>query len=96
MTGPDAIDDTAADHRRLETELVAQDRDATRVSTVDVDETSARHLVGDLIEDDVVIPVAEQQVLVHNPSGEAFDSITQLVVFHRGWTAARDAGEGTV
>lgn len=94
MTGPDAIDDTAADHRRLETELVAQDRDATRVTTADVDETSARHLVGDLLEDDVVVPVAEQRVLVHEPSGEAFNSILQLAVFHRGWIAARDADEG--
>ena len=95
MTGPDTIDDTTADHRRLETELVAQDRDAARVTTADVTETTARHLVGDLIEDDVVIPVAEQRVLVHEPSGEAFDSIKQLAVFHRGWTAARDASEET-
>jgi len=93
MTGPDTIDNTVADHRRLETELIAQDRDATRVSTADVDETSARQLVGDLIEDNMVIPVAEQRVLVHEPSGEAFDSIKQLAVFHRGWTAALDAGE---
>ena len=93
MTDPDAIDDTAADYRRLETEFVAQDRDAVRVTTADVTETTARHLVGDLIEDNVVIPVAEHRVLVHDPSGEAFDSITQLAVFHRGWTAARDADE---
>ncbi|WP_115864519.1 hypothetical protein [Halorussus litoreus] len=93
MTGPDAIDDTAADHRRLEAELVAQDRDAARATTADIDEATARHLVGDLIEDDVVIPVAEQRVLVHEPSGEAFDSIKQLAVFHQGWTAARDDGE---
>ncbi|PGF14571.1 hypothetical protein CP556_20965 [Natrinema sp. CBA1119] len=93
MTGPNAFNDTADDHKRLEADLVAQDRDAARVTTADVDETSARHLVGDLLEDDVVIPVAEQRVLVHEPSGEAFDSITQLAVFHRGWTAARDADE---
>lgn len=41
----------------------------------------------------MVIPVAEQRVLVHEPSGTAFDSITQLAVFHRGWAAARGAGE---
>ena len=41
-------------------------------------------------EDDVVTPVAEQRVLVHEPSSEAFDSITQLAVFHRGWRAATD------
>ena len=50
-----------------------------------------RHLVGELIEDDVVTPVAKQRVLVHEPSSEAFDSITQLAAFHRGWQAARDA-----
>lgn len=96
MTGPDAIDDTADDHVQLETELIAQDRDATRVSTADVDERAALRLVGALIEDDVVVPVAERRVLVHDPSGEAFDSIRQLAVFHRGWTAALDAGEETV
>ena len=90
MTGPDIPDDTTDGHERLETELVAQDRDAARVSTADNDERGARHLVNDLIEDDVVTPVAEQRVLVHKPSGEAFDSITQLAVFHRGWRAATD------
>jgi formyltetrahydrofolate synthetase len=91
MTGPDILDDTTDDYERLETELVAQDRDAARVSTADVDERSARRLVGDLIENNVVTPVPDQRVLVHGPSGEAFDSITQLAVFHRGWRAARDA-----
>ena len=37
-----------------------------------------------LVEEDVVSPVPEHRVLVHEPSGEAFDSITQLAVFHRG------------
>ena len=91
MTGPDILDDTTDDHERLETELVAQDRDAARVATADIDERGARHLVNDLIEDNVVTPVAEQRVLIHDPSSEAFDSITQLAVFHRGWRAARDA-----
>ena len=90
MTGPDILDDTTDDYERLETELVAQDRDATRVATADIDERRARHLVNDLIEDGVVTPVAEQRVLVHEPRGEAFDSITQLAVFHRGWRAATD------
>jgi hypothetical protein len=40
---------------------------------------------------DVVTPVPEDQVLVHEPSGTAFDSTTQIAVFHRGWTASRDA-----
>ena len=91
MTGPDILDDTTADYEQFETELVAQDRDAARVSTADIDERGARHLVNDLIEDGVVTPVAEQRVLVHDPSGEAFDSITQLAVFHRGWQAVTDA-----
>jgi len=93
MTGPDILNDTTADHERLETELVAQDRDAARVATADIDERSAHRLVNDLIENDVVTPVADQRVLVHEPSSEAFDSITQLAVFHRGWQAARDAEE---
>jgi hypothetical protein len=91
MTGPNPIDDTAADYDRLETELVAQDRDAGRVATADIDETTAHQLVGGLVEDDVVTPIPDQRVLVHEPSGEGFDSITQLAVFHRGWRAATDA-----
>jgi hypothetical protein len=32
----------------------------------------------------VVTAVADQRVLVHEPSGNAFDSIRQVAVFHRG------------
>jgi hypothetical protein len=88
MTSPDPLDDTRADYERLETELIAQDRDAARVSTADIDDRSARYLVSDLIEDDVVRPVADHRILVHEPSSKPFDSITQLAVFHRGWQAA--------
>ena len=95
MTGSDAFDDTAADHERLETELLAQDRDAARPLTADIDETTAQQLVSDLVDDGVVTAVAEQRVLVHEPSGEAFNAIRQLAVFHRGWTAGRDADEET-
>ncbi|MFC4360234.1 hypothetical protein ACFO0N_19985 [Halobium salinum] len=95
MTGPDVFDDTADDHERLETELLAQDRDAARVSTADIDETTAQQIVNDLVDDVVVTAVAEQRVLVHEPSGEAFDSIRQLAVFHRGWTAGLNADEET-
>lgn len=95
MIGPDAFDDTTDDHERLETELLAQDRDAARVSTADVDETTARQLVSDLVDDGVVTALAEQRVLVHEPSGEAFDSIRQAAVFHRGWAAGCDATEET-
>ena len=91
MTGPDILDDTTDDYERLETELVAQDWDAARVATADIDETTARRLVGKLIEDDVVTPIPDQRILVHEPSSKPFKSITQLAVFHRGWQAATDA-----
>jgi hypothetical protein len=54
----------------------------------DIDERRARRLVGELIEDDMVRPIPDQRVLVHNPSSEGFESIIQLAVFHRGWRAA--------
>ncbi|QKY22048.1 hypothetical protein B4589_016675 (plasmid) [Halolamina sp. CBA1230] len=91
MSGQDIIDDTTGDYDRLETELVAQDRDASRVATADIDEATARRLVGDLVEDDVVAPIPDQRILVHEPSSKPFESITQLAVFHRGWQAATDA-----
>lgn len=95
MSGSDTFDDTSADHERFEAELVAQDQDAVRVATADIDEKTARHLVSDLVDGDVVTPVPNDRVLVHEPSGGAFDSITQLAVFHNGWTAARNASEET-
>lgn len=95
MTDSDAFDDTTADHERLETELLAKDRDAARVETADVDETTARQLVNALVDEGFVTPVPDQRVLVHEPSGQAFDSIIQLAIFHQGWTAARDDIGGT-
>jgi len=92
MTGPDPHDDTSRDYEQFEKEQLAQDRDAARVDTADVDDTTAQRLVNDLVDTDVVTPVPEDQILVHDPSGTAFDSQVQLVIFHRGWTAARDAG----
>jgi hypothetical protein len=92
MTGPDILDDTTDDYERFETELVAQDRDAARVATADLDERSARRLVDELIEDDVVTPIPDHRILVHEPSSKPFESITQLAVFHRGWQAATDTG----
>jgi len=91
MPGPDPHDDTSSDYEQFEKEQLAQDRDAARVDTADVNDTTARSLVDDLIDADVVTPVSEDRVLVHEPSGNAFDSTTQLAVFHRGWTAGRDA-----
>jgi hypothetical protein len=91
MPGPDPHDDTSRDYERFEKEQLAQDRDAAGVDTADVDDATAQNLVKDLIDTDVVTPVPEDQVLVHEPSGTTFDSTTQLAVFHRGWTACRDA-----
>ncbi|WP_235063407.1 hypothetical protein [Candidatus Halobonum tyrrellensis] len=81
MAGPTAFDDTSTDYERFETEQLAQDRDATR-ATADLTDGTAQRLVNDFVDDGVVTPVAERRVLVHNPSSEAFDSITQLAVFH--------------
>ena len=91
MATPDPHDDTSADYEQFEKELLAQDRDAARVDTADIDDTMTRSVVNDLVDADVVTPVPEDHVLVHEPSGTAFDSSTQLAVFHRGWTARRDA-----
>ena len=91
MANPDSHDDTSADYEQFEKELLAQDRDAARVDTADIDDTMARSVVDDLVDAAVVTPVPEDHVLVHEPSGTAFDSTTQLAVFHRGWTAGRDA-----
>jgi hypothetical protein len=91
MPGPDPHDDTSRDYERFEKEQLAQDRDAARMDTADIDDPTAQRLVSDLVDPPVVTPVPEDRVLVHEPSGTAFDSTTQLAVFHRGWTANRDA-----
>jgi hypothetical protein len=91
MPGPDPHDDTSADYEQFEKEQLAQDRDATDIDTADVDDRTTQRLVSDLVDADVVTPVPEDQVLVHEPSGTTFDSMTQLAVLHRGWTAGRDA-----
>mgnify|MGYP006280155797 CR=1 FL=1 len=91
MPGPDPHDNTSADHEQFEKEQLAQDRDAAGVDKADVNDATARRLVDDLIDADIVTPVPEDRVLVHEPSGTPFDSPRQLAVFHRGWTAGRDA-----
>ena len=91
MPDPDPHDDTSADHAQFEKAQLAQDRDVARVDTAEIDDATAQRLVSELIDADVVAPVPEDRVLVHEPSGAAFDSTTQLAVFHRGWTAGRDA-----
>ncbi len=91
MDDSDPRDDTSADYEQFEAELLAQDRDAAGVDTADVDDVLAQDLVNELVDADIVTPVPEDRVLVHEPSSAAFDSATQLAVFHRGWTAGRDA-----
>ena len=91
MIDPNPIDDTTDDYRRFEARLVAHDQDATRVVTADTDDTTARQLVTDLIDSDIVTPIPGKQVFVQEPSGIAFDSSNQVAVFNRGWTAAHNA-----
>jgi len=93
MTDPHPRDDTSADYEQFEKTLLDQDRDASGVDTGDVNDATAQNLVNKLVDADIVTPVPEDQVLVHEPSGTAFHSTTQLAVFHRGWTAAHDANE---
>jgi len=93
MTDPYPRDDTSADYKQFETKLLAQDRDIAGVGTADADDATAQNLVSELVDADIVTPVPEDRVLVHEPSGTAFESTTQLAVFHRGWTAGRDADE---
>ena len=93
MSGPDIHDETANDHERFERELLAQDRDAQRPSTADFDDETARQMVRGLLDAGTVTPVVDQRILVHDPSGTAFESLLQLAVFHEGWTAAHGAGE---
>lgn len=88
---PGPHDDTSAEYEQFETKLLAQDRDITGVNTVDIDDTTAQSQINELLGADVVTPVPEDRVLVHQPSGTAVDSPMQLTVFHRGWTAACDA-----
>ncbi|WP_336339475.1 hypothetical protein [Haloarcula brevis] len=47
--------------------------------------------INEPVDADVVMQVPEDHVLVHEPSGFAFDSLTQLAVFHRDWTAGHNA-----
>ncbi|WP_430506483.1 hypothetical protein [Haloparvum sp. PAK95] len=91
MSSPDPHDNTSADYKQFEKDLLAQDRDAAGVDTGDVDDVTAQNLVSELVDANVVTPVPESRVLVHEPSGTAFDSITQLAVFHRGWTTGLDS-----
>ena len=93
VSDPDRYDETTDDHERVESELLAQDRDARSPSTADLDDETARQMVRGLLDAGTVTPVVNQCILVHEPSGTAFESLLQLAVFHEGWTAAHGAGE---
>lgn len=95
MTGQDTLDDTADDSDRFETELLTQDRDTDFISRADIEQDTAHRLVNDLVEAGIVVPGLDERLLVHDPSGEAFKSIIQLAVFHRGWAAANERSEDT-
>jgi len=93
MPDPDPHDDTSADYEQFEQALLAQDRDVAGVDTADVDDATARAWSTTSSTRTSSSPVPEDSVLVHEPSGAAFDSATQLAVYHRGWTAGRNADE---
>jgi len=93
MSGSDIHDETTDDHERVKRELLAQDRDARRLSIAGLDEETAQEVVRDLLDAGTITPVVDQRALVHDPSGAAFESMLQLAVFHKGWTAAMDGGE---
>jgi len=94
---PTLHDDTSTDHEQFERRQLAQDRDhAQRQSPemlVTIDESQAHQIVLDLLDRDIAIPVEEEQVLYHEPSGRSFKSDRQLAVFHKGWTAREAADE---
>jgi len=60
------------------------------VQTVDVDESQVRAIVQELRDADIVMAVPEDECLIHQPSGNRFDSDTALVHFHWGWEAATE------
>ncbi|WP_042662469.1 hypothetical protein [Haloferax sp. ATB1] len=91
MPSPDPHDDTSCDYEQFEKEQLIQDRDAGSVDMADLDDGTAQYIVSELIDADIVTPVPEDRVLVHEPSSTAFGSTMQLAVFHRGWTAGRGA-----
>jgi len=93
MSDPDRYDETTDAHERFEAALLAQDRDARSPSTADLDDETACKLVRELLDTGTVTPVVDQRILVHEPSRIAFESMLQLAVVHKGWTAAIEASE---
>ena len=95
MNGTDTFGDVSPDYERFEAERFAQDHGAEHVVVADVEDREAHLLVNTLVDDGLVTPVPNERVLVHEPSDVAFNSIVQLAVFHRGWTAALDVDAKT-
>jgi len=86
MAGPDPHDDTSADYELFEKALLAQDRDAASVATADVDDATARSLVDDLIDADVVTPFPR--------IASSFTSRVALASTRRGsWPSSTVAGQ---
>ncbi|KAA9400587.1 hypothetical protein Har1131_17975 [Haloarcula sp. CBA1131] len=81
------MDQTVPDYERFEREQIAQDRDRRRLDTVEIDEPRGREVVTSLLDEGVVEPIPEHEVLQHVPSGQCFDSDMALVYFHKGWEA---------
>jgi hypothetical protein len=84
------MNETLPDREQFERRQIAQDQDNRPVQTTDVDESRARQIVKDHRAAGIVVAVPEDQCLVHQLSGERFDSDTALVYFHRGWGAVTE------
>ncbi|EMA25233.1 hypothetical protein [Haloarcula argentinensis] len=82
--------ETVPDYERFEREQIAQDRDRQRPDTIEIDEPRGRDVVNSLLDEGVVEPIPEQEVLQHVPSGQCFNSDTALVYFHKGWVAGTE------
>lgn len=83
MADPDPRDDTSADHEQFEDKLLVPDHDAASVATADVYDATARNLVSDLFDADVVTSIPGDSVLVHKPSGIPFVSTKSEPSPHR-------------
>ncbi|WP_435180984.1 hypothetical protein [Halorussus sp. AFM4] len=94
---PNLHDDTSTDYKRFERRQITHDQDCNNRQSTEtfdaIDESQARQIVLELLECDIAIPVEEEQVLYHEPSGKSFKSDLQLAVFHKGWTAREAADE---
>ena len=94
---PALQDDTSTDHEQFERRQLAHDQDCNHRQSpetlITIDESQARQIVLNLLDRDIAIPVEEEQVLYHEPSGRSFKSDRLFAVFHNGWTALEAADE---